>query len=262
MPINRHRWTKASGGGAATSIAASAYPLLAPDGSAAAPSYSFSSDPNTGMYWPSVDGTVAFSLNNFLAVNLSSTANWFSNPVHVGNSFAAPLSGVNSTVAGVLQVLGNSGAGLGFAQQLGDKRNTANQTVTDSATLANSTDLTLTVAAGRHYRFRANLHFTTVNTSGVKVAIAGTATHTNIIYDVIIHGISTPGFLTSGRGTASGTAVGVTASGTAANVVIEGLTTINAGGTLLVQFAQNAETGAAESVILLRGSSFTVTDCA
>jgi hypothetical protein len=37
-------WTTVSGGGSLT------WPLLAPDGTAAAPSYSFTSDPNTGLY--------------------------------------------------------------------------------------------------------------------------------------------------------------------------------------------------------------------
>lgn len=148
----------------------------------------------------------------------------------------------------------------GYYQFAGGKRVTGNQTVTDSTALVSSTDLTCTVTAGRHYTFRFLLYFTTVNTSGVKVAISGTATHTSITYDARIFGVSTPALLTIARATAKDTAVGVTATGTAAYVEITGSTTINAGGTLLVQFAQNAETGAGESAILLRGSSMEVID--
>lgn len=170
--------------------------------------------------------------------------------------------GLNRETTSVLRV-SDGGSGRAWLQVLGDKRvPSGGQTVTNSTTLTDSSHLTVAVASGRTYRFRACLHFTTINTSGAKVAIDGTATHTNIIYDVIFHGISTPAFLTSGRGTAKGTGVGVTASGTSCVCVIEGTTTINAGGTLLVQFAQNAETGAAESAILLQGSSFTVVDVA
>lgn len=265
MPINRHRWTKAAGGGAATSVTAAAFPLLAPDGSAAAPSYSFSSDPDTGWYWASSQGAIAFSANNFLSVQLSSTANFFANPIHIGNTSGTSYSGLNATSAGVLRVLGSGGgSGTGWFQgDAGKTRLAADQTVvTNSTTLASINNLTITVAASRHYHFRAYLYFTTINTSGVKVAVSGTATHTNIIYDVIIHGISTPGFLTSGRATAKDTAVGVTASGTSCCAEIIGVTTINAGGTFLLQAAQNAETGAAESVIALRGSHFLVTDLA
>lgn len=180
------------------------------------------------------------------------------------NLTTAVDSGLARSAAGVVRVTTGAAAADGWLRgDAGKTRLTGNHTVaTNTATLAAINNLTTTVAAGRHYHFRSVLHCTTVNTSGVKVAISGTATHTDIVYDVIIHGISTPAFLTSGRATAKDTAIGVTASGTACVVEIIGTTTINAGGTLLVQAAQNAETGAAESVIVLRGSTFLVQDLA
>lgn len=211
--------------------------------------------------WTNAGVRVAMVSPGDLAVSVGSNAkfDWSSTTDASGTRDL----GIARNAVGVAKVTdGSSGSGW-WMGDAGKTRLAADHTVaTNSTTLAAINNLTTTVAASRHYKFRAMLHFTTVNTSGVKVAVSGTATHTNIIYDVTIFGISTPAFLTSGRATAKDTAVGVTASGTACYALIEGFTTINAAGTLLLQAAQNAETGAAESVIALRGSSFEVTDFA
>lgn len=259
------------GTGVAGNVSVSAGQLLAQTGSLALPGIAFASATNSGLRHNNscvaivengVEQAAFDDFNRGVKLPDSGRYQWSSAATPSGLDVDTALL---RKAAGVIAASGSSGTGTsvsGWLMQAGNKRVTANQTVTDSDTLASSTDLTVTVAAGRSYTFRAELPFTTVNTSGVKVAIAGTATHTDILYDVVIHGISTPGFLTSGRAASAGTAVGVTASGTAARATITGTTTVNAGGTLLVQFAQNAETGAAESVILLRGGSFDVIDVA
>lgn len=262
-----------AGGGISGTLPASSFPLLAPAGSAAAPSYSFTASPDTGLFHVNgalaftEDGTELVAIDNAgipgdgLRIRGGAQLTW--SPAGGAPASSTPDLGLHRVNAGILRITdGSTVTGLGWVQgDAGKKRLTANHTVvTNSATLANINDLTVSVGAGQTYMFQVFLYATTVNTSGIKVAMAGTATHTNIIYDVIIHGISTPSFLTSGRATAAGTAVGVTASGTAAVVEIRGTTTINAAGTFLVQAAQNAETGAAESVIILRGSTFSVTD--
>lgn len=123
-----------------------------------------------------------------------------------------------------------------------------------TTTLVNINGLTATVAAARHYTFRAVLQSTPDVTGGTKVAISGTATATNIVYTVKGFNISTPEVLYAGQATALDTAVGG-AGGTAHLIEIEGTITVNAAGTLTVQAAQNAASGSSS---ILRGSTFTV----
>lgn len=172
-------------------------------------------------------------------------------------------SGIQRSAAGVVKVTDGS-TGLGWLQTAGFKRKTADQTVTDSTTLVDDTHLTVSLAAGRSYKFKFILYTTTVSTSGIKVALGGTATHTDLISDIRVYDHSVIADSTSLL-TDSTTVGNHTAGSTGAGpmtVTITGTTTINAAGTFLVQFAQNAETGAAESVILLRGSTLEVWDIA
>lgn len=165
-------------------------------------------------------------------------------------------TGLSRDAAGVVQV--NSGtpiAGGGSAgwiqNSAGSKRVTANQTVvTDSTTLANVTDLSWTLAAGRTYSFTGTLLVTTQATSGAKIEFGGgTATATS--FNAIAY------FNTaSGTAAAKVTTLAGTAGSTAAVIAIDiaGTITVNAGGTFIIRLAQNAETGAAESVVVERGS--------
>lgn len=57
-----------------TNIPAGAFPLLAPDGSAAAPSYSFSNDPDCGMYRVGTNA-IGFSTGGAVALTLDSSQN-------------------------------------------------------------------------------------------------------------------------------------------------------------------------------------------
>jgi len=122
-------------------------------------------------------------------------------------------------------------------------------------TLADITGLTANVAAGKIYRFEAKLYTTSNVAGGVKVAIAGTATATAIVYE----GLTTDaGLITQSRGTALGTAVGAVTAVTAGYITISGTITVNAAGTLTVQFAQNASNGTASSILV--GSTFVITE--
>lgn len=147
--------------------------------------------------------------------------------------------------------------GLGWLQTAGFKRKTADQTVTDSTTLVDDTHLTVSLAAGRSYGFKFTLFSTVVATSGLKIALGGTATHTDLISDIRMYDHLS--LADSASALTDSTTVGNHTSGSTGagpfTVTITGTTTVNAAGTFLVQFAQNAETGAAESVILLRGST-------
>lgn len=124
---------------------------------------------------------------------------------------------------------------------------------TSDTTLANVTGLSAAVTAAKAYSFTAQLYTASNVAGGVKVAIGGTATATAITYDTLI---TDAGATTQpARAAALGTAGGVTAV-TAALVTINGTITVNGGGTLTVQFAQNASNGTASSVLV--GSTFIV----
>ncbi len=125
---------------------------------------------------------------------------------------------------------------------------------TNNTTLANITGLTANVVSGKTYSFEANLYCNANVATGVKVAIAGTATATAITYDTVI---LDAGVITQpARATALGTAGGVTAV-TAPYITIHGTITVNAAGTLTCQFAENAGVSLTTSSVLV-GSIFSV----
>lgn len=167
-----------------------------------------------------------------------------------------PLLNGNNTFTGSTTFSGTvSGSGL-----LQVKTKIADQTVTDTTTLAPDSHLSVTLAAGVTYAFRIVYFATTVATSGVKVDCnGGTATATSFIRNVSIFGNTTLATLSAADGSALNTSTGYTTIGdTSVKIQIEGTITVNAGGTFIPQFAQNAETVAAELVIAKRGSYMTI----
>lgn len=207
--------------------------------------------------WTWADG--GGNINVTALVNTTPTTTTFTvNPATWGGT--CPTTGTNPSVVGTITV--NAVLQLGAAptdskistdsvlcgsdlnmlgkwvrKQAGDVVTTADFTKNNTTTLANITGLSVTLTAGRTYRFEATL-FTTADTDGgVKVAMSGTATATAIKYDVLI--IDGAVIDAQGRGTALDTAVGFTDSANAL-IKIYGTIVVNVGGTLTVQFAQNA----------------------
>ena len=116
-------------------------------------------------------------------------------------------------------------------------RTTAAFDKTSDTALANVPALTVTLVAGNNYRFEAWLHTTANASGGVKVSMGGTATAGAIIYDGNwFYGANTFHW----RYTALAESHGVTAAATDAFVQVMGLISVTVGGTLTVQFAQNA----------------------
>ena len=130
----------------------------------------------------------------------------------------------------------------------GEARVTSQFDKTSDTTLANVTGLSINVVAGRTYSFKAILYTTSNVAGGVKAAIGGTATATAIRYEAVTFDNATVAAQT--RATALGTTVGAVTAVTAAMIVITGTITVNAAGTLTVQFAQNASNAAASSVLV------------
>ena len=126
---------------------------------------------------------------------------------------------------------------------------------TTSSTLADVTGLSINVEAGKAYAFQAVLFTTSNIASGVKAAIAGTATATSITYESLVMQTGTTVPTTASRSTAlAGTVANVTAV-TVATIRIIGSILVNAAGTLTVQLATN--TGSNTTTALI-GSHFEV----
>lgn len=119
-------------------------------------------------------------------------------------------------------------------------------------TLANVTGLTANVLAGASYEFEATLFVDANVTGGSKYAIAGTATATAVIYEVTLVDDTSNANTIVDRQTALGGASGQ-AGTTAGLAKLRGLITVNAAGTLTVQFAQNAASGTSSVLV---GSTF------
>jgi len=126
-------------------------------------------------------------------------------------------------------------------------RNSAQFDKTADTTLANVTGLTRDVEAARAYAFRAVIQTTAPMTGGLKLAVSGTATMTAISYEG--HLRMTTGIIATTRATALDTVVCASTTTTTGTCVIEGVMVVNVGGTLTIQFAQNASDASASSVL-------------
>jgi hypothetical protein len=131
---------------------------------------------------------------------------------------------------------------------------TAATTKNADTTLANVTGLSVTVGAGKTYAFTATLYTTSNTSGGVKFAIAGTATATSVIYEAVV--METTSIAAKTRASSMAGAVGGVTAVATAFCRITGTIVVNAGGTLTVQFAQNAS-HASDSIVVV-GSSLIV----
>ena len=127
----------------------------------------------------------------------------------------------------------------------------SNFSKTSDTTLANITGLTFTTASGGKYRFHANLFLSCGASGGAKVAISGTNTATKIQYLISLR---TETAFVGEVNTALGGDYGTNWAAVLGEIV--GYIDVNEGGTLTVQFAQNASNGTPSRV--LEGSWFEV----
>lgn len=170
-----------------------------------------------------------------------------------GTNLTSPSAG-SMEYDGVLLYFTNNGAKRYELVQSQQSRVTSQFDKTLDVTLANITNLTADVAASKVYKFSATLWVTANELGGVKFAIAGTATATSIIYNVVlVDNTGGTNAITSKQTALGGAGVGVTGP-IDGFVKIEGLISVNGAGTLTVQFAQNAVNAVASSVLV--GSNF------
>lgn len=247
-----------TGGGKITGKATGASTLTLDDANGAALAYGTATVINDGTgaifkngatkYWKI--GTANFQANSLGQYAFSSSSS---------DATASLDTGVSRVSANVIAfgngTQGDKSATVQYAWRTwdGQARVSSNQTYTSTTALADVSGLSVTVVAGKTYSFRAYVPTTSNVGGGIKVAIGGTATATSIVYDATIMDGGT--LNQPARATALATAMGVTAV-TAALIRIDGTITVNAGGTLTVQAAQNASNGSATTV--LAGASLIV----
>ena len=204
-------------------------------------------------------GTSKFNFYGLGAFSASSDSvvGWANNTTAGGQDIA-----MSRIAAGVV------GIGTGAAQNIsgwmqwgGQKRVSSDFSKTSSATLSDVTGLSVDVQAGRTYSFEAFISYTCAAAGGVRAAIGGTATATNIIYDGWIIDSAANGIKGNAQATAlAGVVANAATTGTAGHIIIRGTITVNAAGTLTVQFAQSVSNGTAS--VAKRGSYFIVHDVA
>jgi hypothetical protein len=164
-------------------------------------------------------------------------------------------TGIFRAAAGVVEFATTFANANGWLNWAGEQRTTSATTYTSNTTL--STILTANVLAGRTYSFDIYLPITaSLSTGGIKVALAGTATVTNMIADswvVSNNAISNQVQVTSLTTLSNG--LGGAATGC---VRVQGTITVNAAGTFLVQTAQN--TSSATATVVGQGARLIMND--
>jgi len=170
--------------------------------------------------------------------------------VVVNTTLSSAASGTQNTAAAAMTFKGGTQDCIagGFLGSSGFVRVTTQFDKTADTALANITGLSVSVAAGNTYQFRAVMFVTGDAVGGQKYAIAGTATATAIVYEVMTVSNSANAIVISSKQTALGGSVGQAGS-TDDFTTIEGLITVNAAGTLTVQFAQNAANGTSSVLV-------------
>lgn len=117
------------------------------------------------------------------------------------------------------------------------------------ATVSSVPGLSLNIAAGQSYSFRAVLWVNYPDGNGIKVGLSGSATATSIIAEVMF-GFGTQAYRRLTRITGLGGTSGDNGvNGTAGIVLIDGLITVNAAGTFTVEFAQNTAGGTSSVLV-------------
>lgn len=154
-------------------IPPSSFPLLAPDGSAAAPSYSFSNDPDTGMFLAGTNN-LGFSAGGTKVVDIL-TAGLTVTGVATANSFiptgsTVPTNGMYLPSANQVGIAASSTSVLRFSYSSGSVITGLNSTSTDGFFINNgNSDSLMSLSAdtgsgsGRNMRFHGNSHATLAN---------------------------------------------------------------------------------------------------
>lgn len=171
------------------------------------------------------------------------------------DSAAALDAGIERVVPFVVGINNGNTGTFAWLRKAGHQR-VATQFDKTDVTLANIPGLSETLIAGRTYAFEAELFIDADATGGSKYAVGGTCTASAIIYQIELLDNSTNVHTIVDRQTALGGNSGQ-AGTTVGKCKITGTITVNTGGTLTIQFAQNAANGTSSVLI---GSKLSIED--
>lgn len=117
---------------------------------------------------------------------------------------------------------------------------TANQSKTNTTTPADDSELVQTLTTSAYYSFRFKIFYTSASaTAGIKFELSGTCTITSMKAQIYIYDDTLNSLAGFARVTALDSPVGAGLSSGDNYAVIEGTIAVNAGGTFLLQWAQN-----------------------
>ena len=201
--------------------------------------------------------------NNTLSIGATAAGTGTLHPVQfAGANFLIAQAdvGIYRVAPGVIEINnGAPGTRNACYLQWGGQARVQSDASFSTATLANVAGLVVNVSAGRTYSFEGELSITMAAAGGIKCAIGGSCTATNIIYDGWIVDAAAAGIKGNAQATAlGGTVASAQTVGTAGHVTIRGTVTVNAGGTLTVQAAQFVSSSVA--TVIKRGSRMLVHD--
>lgn len=199
-------------------------------------------------------GTNFLMIGNGNGITLTGTSNF--GFASAGNAFAGADTTIFRVAVGVMGFGAGGSTLIGWMQWSGQSRTTAQFDAVATTVLANVPGLSVTLAAGRKYKFRATLFVTADATGGHKYAIGGTATATNIIYNINALNDAASTFVVTSRQTALAGSAGQAGATEVFTEIIGTIVCANAG-TLTVQFAQNVASGTSSVLI---NSTFEVFD--
>lgn len=212
--------------------------------------------------------TMRLTGEGLLGIGVAPTKGWLE--IRAGTTTRSAITltaGTNKTssVAGDLEYDGtqiyftNGGAVRQTIQQVQMARVASAFARTSSTTLTNITGLSVTLVAGKTYRIYAVIPTTSAIVGGVKFAIGGTCTATTINYTGTTQDAG-GGTTYMSKSAALGGTVGESSNVTSAETIIRGEIIVNAGGTLTVQFGQNASNASSSTCTV--GGQFVVTQIA
>jgi hypothetical protein len=229
-------------GGAITS------PILAANGSAAAPSYSFTNSTNSGLFTRIAGTTLDLSIAGSTQLEYFSSGLRLANVILLGwtnsDATAGADTGLARAAAGILEVNNGSAGGNGWILQRAARIGLAADYTNATASLS-ATTLSVTLIAGRKYNFIVELFFQeSTAVDGAQIAFdGGAATVTNFrVHSELFN--QAPTLLASTAATALATthAIASTVVTTQCHWRFSGTFEVNVGGTFIIRAAQNAHT--------------------
>lgn len=203
------------GSGAASSVSAAAYPLLAPDGAVGTPSYSFSTSPGTGM-WLSANNQLDFSAGSANVARFNSTTLLLgTTSLTWGTSPSANDVFINRVAANTLK--------FGSSTATTTSRTELNKAVTTISNAVATSVLTITIPNAAHSGTLMVRLTCSLGAGGVIGANEATATNSYMVSITRTAGVNATAAISAAYGAAATAVAGAsTVTATAALAAVGG----------------------------------------